>query len=112
YVLLSAVVVLGLSMAGRVGLTRWPRFAIEEVHRAGGLLVGAFVVVHVATVAIDSFLPFSVVELVVPGVSSYRPLWVALGIVAAELLLALAFTNHYRTRLVSYERWRKIHYLN
>src|SRR5439155_1957431 len=51
-------------------------------------------------------------SLLVPGVSSYRPLWTALGIVAAELLLALAFTNHYRNRLVSYALWRRVHYVN
>ncbi len=112
YVLLSAVVVLGLTMAGRARLARWPRFAVEEVHRAGGLLVGCFVVVHVVTIAIDSYLPFPLASLVVPGLSTYRPLWVALGIVAAELLLALAFTNRYRNRLVPYAFWRRAHYLN
>ncbi len=42
---------------------------------------------------------------------TFRPLWVALGIVAAELLLALAIANHYRRRL-SYRFWRRTHYLN
>lgn len=112
YLLLSAVVVLGVTMAGKVRLKRWPQFAVEDVHRAGGLLVGTFVVIHVLTIAIDAWLPFSLQSLVVPFLSSYRPLWVALGIVAAELLLALAVTNHYRRRLISYRFWRQAHYLN
>lgn len=111
YLLLSAVVLLGLTMASKRPLARWPRFAMEDVHRFGGLLVGAFVAIHVVTIAIDSWLPFTIGSLVVPFVSRYRPLWVGLGVVAAELLLALAVTNHYRRRL-PYRVWRRAHYLN
>ena len=96
YVLLTVVVCLGMTMAGRKSLRRWPRFALEDVHRFGGLLVGSFVVIHVATIAIDSYLPFSLTALVVPFTASYRTLFTALGVVAAELLLALAVTNRYR----------------
>ena len=112
YLLLSVVVTFGLTMAGRVRLARWPRFAIEDVHRLGGILVGVFVTIHVVTIAIDAYLPFPLASLVVPGIGRYRPLWVAFGIVAAELLLALAFTNHYRSRLIPYAVWRRIHYVN
>ena len=112
YVLLSAVVAVGLSMSGKKRLPRWPRFALEDVHRFGGLLVGTFLVLHVATVAIDAYLPFSLASLTVPFVSRYRPLWIGLGIVAAELLVALAVTNHYRNKTLEYRVWRRAHYLN
>jgi DMSO/TMAO reductase YedYZ heme-binding membrane subunit len=112
YVLLSAVVALGLTMAGRRRLERWPRFALEDVHRFGGLLVGTFVAVHVVTIAIDSYLRFSVAALLVPFASTYKPLPVALGVVAAELLVALAVTNRLRHRRLPYASWRRLHYLN
>ena len=35
YVLLSAVVALGLTMTGKKSMQRWPRFAMEDVHRFG-----------------------------------------------------------------------------
>jgi methionine sulfoxide reductase heme-binding subunit len=111
YLILSTVVCLGITMAGKKRLERWPRFALEDVHRFGGLLVGTFVIIHVATIAIDAYLPFSVASIVVPFVAVYRPIFTALGIVAAELLLALAVTNHYRDRL-PYHYWRRAHYLN
>ena len=111
YVLLSGVVLLGLTMAAKKPFARWPRFTVEDVHRFGGLLVGSFVAIHVVTVAIDSWLPFSLQSLVVPFISRYRPIWVGLGIAAAELLIALAVTNHYRRRL-PYSFWRRAHYLN
>ena len=111
YLLLTVVVSLGLTMSSKRQLERWPRFALEEVHRFGGILVGAFVAIHVVTIAVDAYLRFSVAAIVVPLVSSYRPLWVAFGIVAAELLLALAVTNRLRDRM-PYARWRAFHYAN
>jgi methionine sulfoxide reductase heme-binding subunit len=111
YVVLSLVVSLGLTLGGKAQNRRWPRFTVEDVHRFGGLLVGSLIGIHVLTIAADSFLPFSLTQLLIPFTSKYRPLWTGLGIAAAELLLALAITNHYRRRL-PYAFWRKAHYLN
>lgn len=111
YVVLSLVVALGLTLGGKAQSRRWPRFSVEEIHRFGGLLVGSLIGVHVLAIAADSFLPFSLTQLLVPFTSSYRPLWTGLGIAAAELLVALAITNHYRRRL-PYRFWRRAHYLN
>ena len=114
YVLLTAVISLGLGLASNAPgrrWRRWPMFAVEDVHRYGGLLVGSFIAIHVVTIAIDSFLPFSLTQLVVPLASGYRPIWTGLGIAAAELLVALAITNHYRKRL-PFRWWRTAHYAN
>ena len=111
YLLLSGVVILGLTMAGKRALLLWPRFAVEDIHRFGGLLVGSFIAIHVVTIAVDAWLPFSLQSLLLPFLSRYRPLWVGLGVVAMELLVALAITNHYRRRL-PYSFWRRAHYLN
>ena len=111
YLLLTAVVLVGVGLAGKVTVPQLPRFAVTEVHRFGGLLVGAFVALHVATIAIDSFLPFSPAQLAVPFLATYRPFWTGLGIVAAELLIAAAISNRLRTRL-PYRAWRRIHYVN
>jgi methionine sulfoxide reductase heme-binding subunit len=111
YLVLSGVVTVGILMGGKARTGSWPRFAVEDVHRFGGLLVGSLLTIHVLTVAIDSFLPFSLTELVLPFTAHFRPLPMGLGIAAAELLAALAVTNHYRSRL-PYAVWRKAHYLN
>jgi DMSO/TMAO reductase YedYZ heme-binding membrane subunit len=112
YVLLTLNVSIGLLMTGKKTMKHWPRFALEDVHRFTGILTGTFVVLHITTVAIDSYLPFSPLSLAVPFISTYRPIWIGLGIVAAELLLALAITNHYRNTKLSYRTWRRWHYVN
>jgi predicted ferric reductase len=111
YLLLSASVVVGLLLSGRARLRHWPRFALEDVHRFLGILAGAFVVVHGGALLLDSFVPISLGQLLVPGTAPYRPLAVACGVVAAELLAALAVTNHYRLRL-PHDWWRRAHILN
>ena len=111
YLILTVVVTLGMTMASGRQLKRWPKFALEDVHRFGGLLVGSFVTIHVVTIALDAYLPFSIASILVPFVAGYRTLYTALGIVAAELLLALAITNRYRDRL-PYRFWRRAHYFN
>lgn len=111
YLLLSASVCLGLLMSGKAKLKRWPRFALEDVHRFLGILAGVFVAIHGGALLLDTFVPFSLSQVLVPGTSSYRPLAVGFGVVAAELLAALAITNHYRRR-IPHGLWRRLHMLN
>jgi predicted ferric reductase len=110
-VLLTISVSLGLLLSLRAHSPRWPRFAIEDVHRFAGMLTGVFIVVHGAGLLLDTYVPFSLGDLLVLGIGPYRPWATALGIVAAELLAALAVANRLRGRL-SYSFWRRTHYLN
>ena len=111
YLLLSSSIVLGLLLAGRASLLRWPRFALEDVHRFAGLLAGWFIAVHVVLLLVDKQAKLSLTTVLVPFASSYRPLWVGLGIVAGELLVAIAVSNRFRKRL-AHRTWRRLHYLN
>jgi len=110
FLLLTGSVLLGLALSGHARLRRWPRFALEDVHRFVGLLAGSFVAIHVLALLLDGYLPFSLVQVLVPGTAPYRPLATAVGVVAAELLVALAVTNRLR-RSLPYTFWRRAHYL-
>ena len=111
YTLLSSSVILGLLLSRKAKLRSWPRFALEDVHRFVGLLAGTFIAIHVGALLVDDYLPFSLANILVPGTAPYRPVSVAFGVIAAELLAALAVTNHYRKAL-SHRFWRRAHYLN
>jgi sulfoxide reductase heme-binding subunit YedZ len=110
-VLLTASVCLGIALAGRVRSQRWPAFAIQEVHRYLGLLTGVFIGIHGLAILLDSYVPYSLKQLLVPGTAPSRTMAVAAGVVGTELLAALAITNRFRTRL-SFKFWRRAHYLN
>lgn len=109
YALVSSCVLAGIVLAGKRRVPGLPRFAVEDVHRFLGLLAGAFVVVHVGGVALDSVVPFSLTQLAIPFTAGYRPLATGLGIVALELLVAVSVTNRLRSRL-PYRLWRRAHY--
>lgn len=110
YALLTSGVLLGVLLGGRARLRRWPAFAVTDVHRFVALLAGAFVALHVAAVLLDGYVHFSLAQALLPGASSYRPFWTALGTVALELLTAIGISNLLRKRL-GHSRWRRIHYL-
>lgn len=111
FVLLSTSVAFGIALAGRAHLPGLPRFGVEQVHRFLGLLAVTFIGIHVVGIALDATVPFSLGQLVVPFTASYRPVWTGLGIVALELLLALAITNRLRRR-IPHRVWRRAHMLN
>jgi hypothetical protein len=108
--LLTASVVLGVADVSRWQSPRWPRFVVDSLHRNVSLLALLFVGVHVLTSVLDSFAPISVLDAVVPFVGSYRPLWLGLGAVAFDLLLAVAITSMLRQRL-GYRSWRATHWM-
>jgi methionine sulfoxide reductase heme-binding subunit len=110
YALLTGGVLLGVLLAGRVRLPRWPQFAVTDVHRFVALLTGVFIALHVYALLLDRYVHTSLVAVLVPGAATYRPFWVALGTVALELLAAVAISNLFRKRL-GHTRWRRIHYL-
>jgi predicted ferric reductase len=109
--LLTASVLLGILLAGRKTLPRWPRFAVEDVHRFAGTLTWTFIGVHVAGLLVDTYIGFSLRQVLIPFTSSYRPAATAAGIVGAELLAAIGITNQLKDRL-PHSLWRRTHYLN
>ena len=108
--LLTAVVLLGVSGARRWSSDRLPRFVVAGLHRNLTLLSLAFIVAHVLTTVADGFAPIGLKDAVVPFASPYRPLWLGLGAVAFDLLLALAATSLLRAR-IGLRTWRALHWL-
>ena len=108
-VLLTVTVVLGVAGTARVATPRWPRVVTAGLHRNVALLVVAFVGVHVLTTVLDTYAPIGLISVVVPFTSAYRPLWLSLGTIAFDLLLALVITSLLRARL-GYRGWRLVHW--
>jgi predicted ferric reductase len=110
-VLLTVVVVLGVVEIRRLGSRRWPRFVVDVLHRNAALLAIVFLAVHVLTSALDGFAAISLVDAFVPFAGSYRPLWLGLGAVALDLLVAVTLTSVLRRR-IGYRAWRAFHWLS
>jgi methionine sulfoxide reductase heme-binding subunit len=109
-VLLTASVVIGILGSVRFVAERWPRFAIDAVHRDVSLLVIVVLVIHIVTSVLDGFAPITLLDGVIPFNSPYRPLWLGLGTLSFDLLVAIAVTSLVRRRL-GYRVWRAVHWL-
>lgn len=109
--LLTVSVVLGILNAERFALApRLPRFAVDRLHRDVSLLVVAVLVVHIITSVLDSFAHIAVTDAVLPLGSAYRPLWLGLGALGFDLLIAVTLTSLLRRRL-GHRAWRAVHWL-
>ncbi|HEY1523116.1 MAG TPA: ferric reductase-like transmembrane domain-containing protein [Solirubrobacteraceae bacterium] len=109
-VLLTMSVCLGILGPLRFSAPRWPRFAVDSLHRDVSLAGVALIVVHVVTTVLDGFAPINLVDGLIPFLSPYRPLWLGLGTLSFDLILALVVTSLVRRRL-GYAAWRAIHWL-
>lgn len=104
--LLTAALVLGVAGPLR---TR-PRVLLAGLHRNLPLLAIAFVAAHVLTTVADGYAPIGVKDAVIPFLSPYRPVWLGLGTVAFDLLLAVVVTSLLRAR-IGLRGWRAVHWL-
>src|SRR6185369_232404 len=68
-------------------------------------------IVHVVVLLFDKYLPFSVLQLLVPFTGTYRPLWVGLGIISFYFLLLVTFTFYLRPKIGA-KAFRSIHVLS
>ena len=60
-VMLTLVMVLGVSQVQRWSPARWPRFVTAALHRNASLLAVVFLAIHILTAVLDPFAPISIV---------------------------------------------------
>jgi hypothetical protein len=108
-VLLTISLALGISEAVRYARPGWPRFVLAALHKNASLLALAFLGVHILTSVADSFAPIRLADAVIPFAGRYRPVWLGLGALAFDLLLALIATSLVRER-IGYRWWRGVHW--
>lgn len=108
-VLLTVSLVLGVGASTRMSSVRWPRFVTQSLHRSVSLFALGLLAAHVVAVIVDNFVTITVVDAVLPFVSAYRPIWMGLGTIASDLLIAVTITSLLRHR-IGYGTWRAVHW--
>jgi sulfoxide reductase heme-binding subunit YedZ len=108
--LFSVVVMLGVATAGGTASSRWPRFAVAELHRTLSLFGIALLVLHVITAILDPFVTIGWVATLVPFASPYRTAAIGMGTLAVDLAGAVLITSLLRQRL-KFRTWRAVHWL-
>lgn len=110
-VLFTIVVCLGTLVSNRVGGGSVGRFELNELHRSVSMMAMAFLVLHVVTTVIDSYVPTGWLSTVVPLTSPYKRVDVALGAVAFDLILAVWASSLMKSRIAN-GSWRFVHWFS
>jgi sulfoxide reductase heme-binding subunit YedZ len=109
-VLLTAVVAAGIVVNRRARLPGLPRFAGLSGHRYLALLALTFLALHVLTAVLGRYARIAAAAVLIPFLPGADQLWIGLGAVATDLLIALVATSLLRAR-VGRRAWRALHWL-
>lgn len=110
-ILLTVVVVLGLVTSGRRRPTGESATIVMALHRWLSLGTSVFLLAHIATAVAETYVSIDLVSAVLPFTSGYEALWVGLGTLAFDVLLAVVVTSVLRHRLAE-RTWRRVHVLS
>ncbi len=102
---------LALGIATRSGrrLAALPRFAIADVHRFAALAGTALVAMHVTLLLFDPYAQLRLIDLAVPFLGAYRPMWLGLGTLAFDVLVVVIISSLLRHRL-GVRAFRAVHW--
>jgi sulfoxide reductase heme-binding subunit YedZ len=111
YVTLTLSVLLGtMRSIARVSNERMS-WVVDELHAVLATLTGLLMVAHLVAIKFDSYLPFSLANILLPGNQPYRAFAVDLGVFAMYGMVLVLVSSWLRKRM-SYRVWRMVHYLS
>ena len=111
YLLLWLSTVWGLAVPSRIISPIIDQASTFDFHQFISLLSIGFMLLHILVRTLDRYLPYSTVQILVPFLSPYRPLWVGLGVISFYIILLVTVTFYLRTR-IGMSAFRYIHILS
>ena len=111
YLLLWFSTVLGLAVTSKFLDRLLDRVFTFDFHEFISLLSLAFVLLHVAVLLVDRYLPYSIWQILVPFISPYRPFWVGMGVIGFYITVLVTVTFYLR-KWIGMRTFRLIHILS
>jgi len=111
YLLLWLSTVWGLAVPSRIIQPVLEQAYTFDFHQFISLLSIGFVLLHVLVLTLDRYLPYSTLQILIPFLSPYRPLWVGLGVISFYLIALVTITFYLRTK-IGMNTFRAIHVLS
>jgi predicted ferric reductase len=109
YVLLWLSTAWGLVVSSKILDSILHRSFSYDFHEFVSLLAIGFVGLHVVVLLADQYLPFNLLQVLIPFVAPYRPFWVGMGVIAFYLTVLASITFYIRSRIGA-RAFRLIHY--
>lgn len=108
YALLTVVVLVGLVLRARPFGKAIRPAVVTDLHRFLGLLAFGALAIHGTALVFDRAVDIRLLDLFVPGIAPYRPVWTSLGVIAAELMVVVYASFSLRRR-IGIRAWRLLH---
>ncbi len=109
YLLLFLVIILGTGMTSGYVYKYLSPVQAWIIHKYLSLALGVTLITHISALLFDKFINFGWSDILIPFASSFKPLFLSLGIAGFYLLLIIIFTSLFFR--IKYQRtWRGIHY--
>lgn len=108
YLLITASMVSGVVLHTRLVQRMASPVARMEWHRVLALLGIALVALHGLALVMDSYVTITWLDLVVPGGTEYRPLWVSVGVLSMWLMVFVTVTATWRKHMGP-RFWKAVH---
>lgn len=111
FLLLWFSTLLGLAVTSKFLDRLLDRVFTYDFHQFISLLSIGFILLHVAVLMLDRYLPYTLWQVLIPFLSPYRPFWVGIGVIAFYLTLLVTVTFYIRSR-IGMKAFRIIHILS
>lgn len=107
---MSISMMIGLSISDK-STPKWiSRSLLFETHQFLSVLSLVFIGLHAGSLLADSFMKFTALDILVPGVAAYERTWTAVGIAGAWVTLMVTASWWFRAQ-IGHKTWRKLHFL-
>ncbi|MFN8434527.1 MAG: ferric reductase-like transmembrane domain-containing protein [Anaerolineales bacterium] len=111
YLLFWLSTVWGFAVSSKIFDSFLERMFTFDFHEHLSLLSLGFLILHVVVLLFEKVEPLSLIEVLVPFISAYRPFWTGIGIIAFYLTALVTITFYVR-KWISMKTFRVIHYLS
>lgn len=108
YLLIWLSVAWGLAVSNKILDTLLHRSFTYDFHQFISLLAVGFILIHMGVLLFDRYLPYTLPQVLVPFLSPYRPVWIAVGVVSFYLILLVTITFYLRGK-IGMKAFRAIH---
>lgn len=111
WALLAASVLWGLALSTKLMSKRVKSNWLLDLHRFLGGSAVIFTAIHVAAILVDTYIDFSLVNVLVPFTGTWHPIAMAWGVIGLYLLVAVEITSLLK-RHMSKRAWKATHLLS
>jgi len=109
YLLMFFIIVLGTGMTTGIVYEKISPPTAWSIHKYLSISLGLTLLVHITSLLFDKFINFNISDILIPFLSSYRPLFVALGIIGFYTMLIIVISSLLMRLKFSFF-WRVTHY--